>query len=114
MELLHPAAPFPFFIHISLLIFSVFTPFLLRFPHFPLPRPIQLPLPLLLSPFLSPAARGVPLPLAQCLCHQQMDHVKAPLAEPRRQKRRDRHIRHEGFKALDNQILARASHSTPV
>ena len=55
----------PFFIHISLLIFSVFTPFLLRFPHFPLPRPIQLPLPLLLSPFLLPAAHGVPLPLAQ-------------------------------------------------
>ena len=53
------------FIHISLLIFSVFTPFLLRFPHFPLPRPIQLPLPLLLSPFLPPAAHGVPLPLAQ-------------------------------------------------
>ena len=36
-----------------------------------------------------------------------MDHVKAPLAEPRRQKRRDRHIRHEGFKSLNNQILAR-------
>ncbi len=44
-----------------------------------------------------------------------MDHVKAPLAEPRRQKQCDRHIRHEGFKALDNQILPGVSfHSSLI